>query len=129
MESLIGFSLTTNEISIVKNDVEGETFNVSPVVTRKIFKNSIDNVTVVMELRLENTDKAPFPYNIVVSVTGHFDLSNIEEKDIDSFIDVQSVQIMFPHVRSIVSSLTSIALLPPLILPIVDARKLFSNSN
>ena len=43
----------------------------------------------------------------------------------DNFLNIQAVQIMFPYIRTMVTSLTSAALMQPLILPFVDVRQLF----
>lgn len=127
MESLVNYSLFTNEIRIVNHQLPVGQFTADPKIHRTI--NKIDDVktAVTYALELKSTDEHPFPADIFVSLTGVFDISKLDDSQVDDFIKVQTCQILFPQIRTIVSSLTSAALMPPLLLPIVDARKLFSN--
>lgn len=125
MDSLVNYSLQVNEISFVKHQIVGESFNVDPKISRTITPVDADKAAVTYVLQIINTPEHPFPVDIVVSITGVFDVGKIEPKSVDDFLKIQTCQILLPHIRSIVSTLTSSALMPPLMLPIVDARKLF----
>lgn len=126
METLVNFSLIINEIKLLNHGISGESFTIDPQIHRKIEKvdNTKSAVTYVLEIK--NTPEHPFPVDIVVNITGVFDISNLEEKDVDYFLKVQTCQILFPQIRTIVATLTSSALMNPILLPIIDAKKLFS---
>lgn len=126
MKSLVNYKLITNKISIINNKLKDGNFNINPQLHRTIVQIDDDHYAVTFNLEIKNTDEHPFPVDIEVSITGIFDVSKLEKKSIDDFLKVQTCQILFPQIRTIVSSLTSAAIMPPLLLPIVDARSLFS---
>lgn len=125
MESLVNYSLITNEISLIHHDISGESFTVDPQIHRKIDVVDDFRTAVTFILEIKNTEEHPFPLDITVSLTGIFDVSKLAKENIDDFLKVQTCQILFPQIRSIVANLTSSALMQPILLPIVDARKLF----
>lgn len=129
MEPLVNMRLSTNEISIKNNHLAEGQFKVSPRITRNI--EVIDESHSAVELILEiiNSEENPFPIDIRISLNGVFDISNLPSETVDNFLKVQAVQIMFPYVRTIVSSITSCSLMPPIVLPIIDVKKLFPDND
>lgn len=125
MGPLTSMQLATNEISIKNNYLPTGSFNLAPQIRRII--NQIDDTHASVEIRVEirNTEENPFPVDVIASMTGIFDMSNIEEKDKEKFLKIQSVQLILPHMRSLIASTTAAALMTPLMLPIYDARTLF----
>lgn len=116
-------------IEILNTD-EGE-WNYQPIISKKQNKN--DNVyKLSLRFQVKNTDENPFPYNIDIIVSGLFEIE-FEEKekdeDIKKFLNVSAVQIVFPFLRSTISTSMSAAMLPPIILPVVDASKIFEEEN
>ena len=127
MEALVNYSLITNEISLVRNNISGEAFTVDPQLHRKIDSIDDSKIAVTYELDIKNTEDHPFPLDIKVSMTGVFDVSKLEKEKVDDFIKIQSCQILFPQIRTIVATLTASAFVQPILLPVVDARKLLSD--
>ncbi len=126
MDSLVNYSLITNEISLIHHhNISGDSFTVDPQMKRRIDVVDDSRTAVTYILEIKNTDEHPFPLDITVSLTGVFDVSKLAKDNIDDFLKVQTCQILFPLIRSIVANLTSSALMQPILLPIVDARKLF----
>ena len=125
MGPLTSMQLATNEISIKNNYLPTGSFNLAPQIRRII--NQMDDTRASVEIRVEirNTEENPFPVDVIASMTGIFDMSNIEEKDREKFLKIQSVQLILPHMRSLIASTTAAALMTPLMLPIYDARTLF----
>lgn len=125
MEPIVNYTLIINEITLVNHHINGQSFKINPQIQRKI--NILDEshaaVTYILEIR--NTTEQPFPFDITVSLTGQFDLSKLAKENIDEFLKIQTCQILFPQIRTIVASLTTSALMPPILLPIVDAKTLF----
>lgn len=127
MESLVNYKLITNKIAVKNNYLENGSFSIDPTINRTIEPIDDNHTAVTYVLSIKSSEEKPFPADIEVSITGIFDISKLNEKDVDDFLKVQTCQILFPQIRTIVSSLTSAALMSPLLLPIVDARKLFPN--
>lgn len=125
MEPLVNFQLYTNEISIKNNKLPVGEFKIAPKFTRRI--GTVDSTHMCTELKVEmiNTEETPFPVDITICLTGVFDISKLDKKDVDQFMQIQTVHVMLPYIRSMVSNITSSALMPPIQLPIYDAAKLF----
>lgn len=125
MGNLTEMRLITNEISVKNNNLPGGSFNLMPRIQRLIGKVDETHASVEIRVEIHNTEENPFPVDVIASMTGIFDMSNIEEKDRDNFLKIQSVQLILPHIRSLIASTTAAALMTPLMLPIYDARTLF----
>lgn len=125
MGNLTEMRLITNEISVKNNNLPGGSFNLMPRIQRLIGKVDETHASVEIRVEIHNTEENPFPVDVIASMTGIFDMSNIEEKDKEKFLKIQSVQLILPHIRSLIASTTAAALMTPLMLPIYDARTLF----
>ena len=120
--------LITNEVSFKNNKLPDGQFTLAPRFTRNIW---VEGNTGFVELICEilNSEEHRFPVDVRVSLSGVFDMANIPDDQKDAFLKVSAVQIIFPYVRGIVSSISTSALMPPIVLPIIDVRKLFPEEN
>lgn len=125
MESLVNYSLKINEISLKNNNLIDGSFSASINLSRDIVKRTDAEYEVTFVLEIMNSAEHPFPVDIRISISGCFDVSNLKENDVTDFVEIQSCQILFPQIRAILGSLTTSAMIPPILLPIVDARQLF----
>lgn len=128
MDALVNYTLITNEISLINHHMVGESYTVNPQIHRDISVLEDNKRAVTYVLEIKNTPEHPFPLDITVSMTGVFDVSKLSNDNVDDFLKVQSCQIIFPQIRTIVSTLTSSALMHPILLPVIDARKLFPDN-
>lgn len=127
MEPLVNFVIATDEMSIKNNHISGEQFVVTPAITRDTGITSDGKYYTRLTVAIKNTEKNPFPIDICVSMTGIFDLSNIPEDKRDEFLKVNGAMTIFPYVRSAVTNLSTTAMVTPIVLPIIDIRKTFSD--
>lgn len=119
--------IQVKKVSIINNDLKGN-FQMAPIYTKQIEK--IDDKTYILTLNFAtlNTPDKPFPVDINVSIAGTFTFdSDTNETHMENFIQIPAVQILFPHLRSLISSVTASCYLQPLLLPLVDAR-IFTNT-
>ncbi len=128
MEPLVNFQLITNEVSVKNNNLQEGSFSLAPQIKRGITKIDDTHSAVRLILEILNTEKIPFPVDIKVDLTGVFDVSNLSPEDVEDFLKLQAIQIMFPYIRTMISSATSCAMMPPVILPIIDVREMFPDS-
>ena len=126
MEPLVNMQFVINEVTLKNHNITGENFQVKPRFTRNIKKLNESNVNVELRVEILNTEENPFPMDIAVSMSGIFDISKLEEKDIRQFLEIQSVQFLLPYIRNLITTLTTASLMTPLMLPIYDARTLFT---
>lgn len=129
MEALVNYSLIINEIKLINHNISGGPFSIDPIINRNVSSIDDSKASVTYSLEISNTPEHPFPVDIFVSLTGVFDISKLDKKDVDNFLKIQSCQIIFPQIRSIVATLTASAFIQPILLPVIDARKLFVSSD
>ena len=125
MDSLVNVQFIVNEISLKNNNINEGEFRIAPQLSRTIGIIDDAHATVQLVLDLRNTKDNTFPIDIKVDITGIFDISNLNKEEIDQFLKLQAVHIMYPYIRTIISNVTSSAMMPPVILPIIDVKSLF----
>lgn len=108
--------------SLVNHMLKGN-FQMFPIYTKNIEKNDDNNYTLTLNFSVLNTKEQPFPIDLTVSVAGVFTFEpGTPENAIEDFLEIPAVQIIYPHLRSLVSSLTASSYIQPILLPLVDAR-------
>jgi len=125
MEPVVEMRFQTNEVSIKNNYLPDGNYTVNPTFNRKT--GFVDKDTAFTELSVEiiNTKEHPFPVDIRVSITGFFKNICIPPQQEEEFLKLSAVQILFPYLRSIISTVTTSSMYPPIILPIIDVNTLF----
>lgn len=68
--------------------------------------------------------KHNYPFEMSVGVVGYFTISN--QEDIEKY-KTNAVAVLFPYVRSIISTYTAIANVNPLILPTVNINRMLAD--
>lgn len=86
-------------------------------ISKILEKPNQSNISIRIIL-FENAAQNDYPFEMVVELTGYF-----EAEKIDSFV-TNSVAILFPYLRAIVSTYTALANITPLILPPINILKL-----
>lgn len=125
MTTKVDMQLITNELSIKNNQLPPGTFKIDPRVTRNI--GVIDDTHRFTQLIVEivNSMETPFPIDIRADMTAVFDISSLPEDKVDDFLKHQAVAIVLPYIRGMISSATANALMPPIVIPIIDVAELF----
>lgn len=94
-------------------------FQISHSIEYTEDKNNTFFVTLNIVV-FDNAEENNYPFTISVSITGIFQ-TNIENVDsIKNFAEINSIAILFPYLRSIVSTYTANANIQPLILPPIN---------
>jgi preprotein translocase subunit SecB len=100
-------------------------FKLIPLYNKQINKIKENEYEVKIELRINNTKTNPFPMDLELLFAGHFIFDLIDDvSELDKFLNIGALQILFPYVRTIVSTITGASLMMPLILPIIDVRNI-----
>jgi preprotein translocase subunit SecB len=129
MYKLAKTSFLVNELKISKNNLTPGNYQLKPYITRQIGKLKDGVYFTKLLLSIENTVDSPFPVNVSVDFRGIFEFKDIfDETKVYDFLKVQAVQIMYPYLSSIVTNLSINAMMPPLVLPIIDAANLFKHN-
>ena len=129
MYKLVKSTFTTNQLKIVNNNLSPGNFELKPLIKRQVGKIKEGLYFTALILSIESTEEQRFPVDMLVDFRGIFEFGNIDdEKNIYEFLKLQAVHIMFPYLRSIVTNLSVTAMMPPIVLPIVDVSNLFKNN-
>lgn len=93
---------------------------------RTIKKIDKDNAIVVLVFHLDAGENSPVALSI--ELCGKFECTDWETDDISKvLIKNNATAILFPYIRQSVSELTTMAGLPPLVLPVTNVSKLFKD--
>lgn len=96
-------------------------------ITRKVeYLEDEDNTFLVtLNTRIfENARENNYPFSMNISLTGIFEIDNDDVKNRRTFAEINSVAILFPYLRAIVSTYSASANIQPLILPPVNVVKM-----
>lgn len=125
MEQLVSVKIVTKEIHLENNALPEGEFQINPSFTRTVGYLDDDNAFTELTVEINNTDEKPFPINLKVVMDGVFNLNSIKNEDRDYFLRVTAVTIIFPYLRSMISSITTSSFFPPIVFPVIDVLKLF----
>ncbi|MDA3931901.1 MAG: protein-export chaperone SecB [Tenericutes bacterium] len=119
-------SFTTDKLEIINNHIRGKNFKLKPKISRKTGKIKENVFFSSLILQVTSTKEEPFPIDIHIDFKGIFEFSpGDNQDDILHFLKTEAVTILFPYLRTMLTSLTTTAMLPPIILPVMDVSKLF----
>lgn len=120
ISSLRFLNYKVNKLLFENNDnYKGTTITINFDIKNNV---KINNVKNKMEIELSTNifeKKQNTPFYMEVSITGLFEL--IGEDDITKYQE-NAIAIMYPYLRAIVSTCTSSANVPPLILPTINVN-------
>ena len=124
-----------NEISFVKNNkfknegFEGLDFNIDTNI--KYPKNPEENKFAV-KLRINFGEDAitnNYPFTVIADITGFFELDLSQLGDMKQFAEVNAVSILFPYLRSLITTVTANANIPPVIIPPMNIAGMIQKEN
>ncbi len=128
MSVVTNMTLITKEISIKNNNLPDGEFVMNTQFKRDIGATVDGKYFTELSITIANTEENPFPIDLHVCLAGIFDLEGKDPEYIDTFLKINAVQIIFPYLRTMVSNITSSAMMPPIVLPIINPQTLFANS-
>lgn len=129
MYKIVKTSFVTDRLELKNNHIQGRNFKLKPKITRKTgkIKDNIFFCNLILEVK--SNDEEKFPIDLLIDFKGVFQFRvGDSEGEIQEFLKTEAVQIMFPYLRTMVTNITTTAMLPPIILPIADVTKLFPDN-
>ena len=114
---------TVDELNFKFNNIDKDdgVINLKPIIEKELVKSGEHEYEAMLSFVLKSTKKDPIPFDLKVKIIGHFELL-VEESDEDAetILNQKTFAILFPYLRSTITSLTSIGNVQPLIIPIVN---------
>lgn len=89
-------------------------------------KDNIMLVTLLINI-FDSPQENNYPFSMFVSLTGIFEIDDVSSEQKNNLAQVNAVAILFPYVRSLVSTYTANANVSPLILPAINVIKLIES--
>ena len=123
-------ALTADELSFKVNPMQiapDTKFEIKPFFSRRI-QTSKENPKiniVILECKIETSQEAPKPFNLIARFVGVFEVNNMNTNEDRRMFAINATETMFPYLRASVTNLTSAALINPLNLPVVSGATLF----
>lgn len=82
------------------------------------------NMNVILAVKLFNKMEKDYPFKMNITVKGIFEIENNTE---NINFEPNAIAILYPYIRAIVSTYTSMANVTPLILPTINVNKLLED--
>lgn len=109
--------------SLTRNSLPNGEYNIIPVFMKKI-RNNNDDFEFSLKFELISKEEVKTPYDINLIIVGTFELKDYTSEDLNTFLNINAIQILFPYMRSTLSSAMAALMLPPIVLPVMDARSI-----
>ena len=120
---VLNTQIKLKKLNIANNNLKGN-FKMNPIYTKLIEKIEDNVYELTLNFSVLNSKDSPFPIDFNASVVGTFTFdSNSDEVKVERFMNLPAVQIIFPHLRAVVSSVTASSYMQPLLLPLSDVTK------
>ena len=110
------------ELSLINHDSNSNaSYQIKPLFSKKISKKGENEYEVAIKVEIKDTPDNPFPFDLTATIALITKIDgSIDEESLNEYLNKSCVQIIFPYLRSSVTSLTSASLMTPLVLPIID---------
>ena len=99
---------------------------VKPSFNREITKKDDNRFILTLSISFDDYQEA-LPFYLDIQISGVFEVKNWEFEPAHTIARVNATAILFPYLRSLVTTLTANANVPPYVLPITNPDKLFKN--
>ena len=106
-----GSSFKNNEMK------KGPVITLTPNIQMDIKKDP-KNLTLTITVVVEGSEEKPTPFDLMVKIKGSFEIVE-DSLDINK-MRIESSRVLFPYVRSYVTTYTALCGIPPYILPVID---------
>jgi preprotein translocase subunit SecB len=122
-------NIHAKKIVLRNHGLDGRKYQLNPQYYKSISKVGEDAYRLELSVHLVNTESNPFPIDLFVEFETVFSFSEYDsQKEIDGFLNRSAIQMIFPFMRAAIHGVVSAALLPPLVLPMIDVRQFKEHS-
>ena len=103
-----------------------DTIRIEPKFERDIKKIDEQHYDAILNFSINADGTQNAPFSIDISMIGHFvlDCENPEDESAQGLVNQNTFAILFPYLRAMVTSLTSCANIPPMVLPVINMANL-----
>ena len=109
------------------NMEQEQEINIQPKFSRTV--NKIDSNSAEVILGFEVEKDVNIPFSMKIDVCGYFHLNDWENPDNSVLMVENTIAILFPYLRALISILTANANIPPYLIPVMNITALFSKKD
>ncbi len=117
-----------NEINYKINEMfdfeNAKVVNIRPKFKKLIQKIDKDNLIATLNIIIDDNNEI-VPFHLNVTISGVFYMEEWEGEERKGIADKNTIAILFPYLRALVSSITGHGGMPPYILPVLNINSLF----
>ena len=123
-------NIVAEELSYSVNRIKADKdtkFEIKPQFSRTA-RNLKENEKIwflTLEVKVESTEDSPKPFNLNARLVGIFEAEGIESELDKHDLIINMTEVVYPYLRTAVSSLTANAFIKPWILPVIPAGTMF----
>ncbi len=122
--------ITAEELSYTMNRVQlppNTRIELKPQFARQIrgAKENPNMYFLVLEVKIESTEQEPKPFSLKCRLVGAFEAEDVNTEEDKQILAVSMTEVVYPYLRSAVSTLTATSFINPVILPVVPASTMF----
>ncbi len=130
MYKLVRTSFATDEISLKNNKLKLGNFKLLPNLKREIGKVKDDVYFCRLILDITDNPTNRFPVDVHIKFVGVFEFKDYDnENELYDFLKKDAVHTMYPYLRAMLSNLATNAMMPTIILTIIDDTKLLTEES
>lgn len=123
-----GYEVRKISFSMRETDLkENETIDVNPSFMRDIHETEKNNFVVSLGVNIGREPESKMPFSVEIIISGYFTLKE-DEAHADILIKQNATAILFPYLRSTLTSVTANANVNPVFLPAMNIANLFEES-
>ena len=117
--------ITAEELSFKLNRVKlnpEEKLDIKPQFSRQVRKvtgNEMLNF-IALSVKIQSTEAEPKPCDINVTLVGVFEVTDVKNENEERNFVIEGTKLIYPYLRSAVTSLTANAYIAPLNLPVIS---------
>jgi preprotein translocase subunit SecB len=131
IQSVLRFlNYVVNSIEFYTNDTfnEDEPVGIDFNIERAIDYSDDNTIYVTLKVRIfDHAAEKNYPFSMNLSLTGIFEVGEVTAEEKSQLAEGNAVAILFPYLRSIVSTYSANANVAPLILPPINVLKLIED--
>ena len=117
--------ITAEELSFKLNRVKlnpEEKLDIKPQFSRQVRKvtgNEMLNF-IALSVKIQSTEAEPKPFDINVTLVGVLEVTDVKNENEERNFVIEGTKLIYPYLRSAVTSLTANAYIAPLNLPVIS---------
>ena len=117
--------ITAEELSFKLNRVKlnpEEKLDIKPQFSRQV-RNVTGNEMlnfIALYVKIQSTEAEPKPFDINVTLVGVFEVTDVKNENEERNFVIEGTKLIYPYLRSAVTSLTANAYIAPLNLPVIS---------